>query len=63
MLLNRTNFQLLVLVVLLIIPGLVVAQDEPLTGQERIKLEQIRESLIQQGFLQQSVQTVDPEAQ
>ncbi|MCG2591131.1 YncE family protein, partial [Rhodohalobacter sulfatireducens] len=31
--------------------------------QERIKLEQIRESLIQQGFLQQSVQTVDPEAQ
>lgn len=59
---NRINFYFLLLSVLLLIPGAAYGQDEPLTVQERIKLEQIRDSLTQRGFFQKSSEIIDPEA-
>ncbi|MDR9367402.1 MAG: hypothetical protein RI575_18860, partial [Balneolaceae bacterium] len=56
---NRINLYLLFLSVLFLLPGIAEGQDEPLTEQEKIKLEQIRGSLIQQGFLQESSETTD----
>ncbi|MDR9367294.1 MAG: Ig-like domain-containing protein, partial [Balneolaceae bacterium] len=65
MIVNRSNFHLLILTVLLFIPGISKGQDEPLSEQEQIKLQQVRDSLIQRGFLQdsqESTQTVEPQA-